>query len=175
MVIALIFCSLILAQLAGAVTVSMIPKTGTPPSARDTPGFTLEEESNKLYVYGGRFESPLGDMWEFDLSSESWREIHFTSSINPGPRFDPYLVSLGNGKILLFGGNTKSGPVSDLWEFDIENQYVRYIQWKLLNDKGSPPPRSYYGAMCHYEEDGKKYLAVYGGTGVNDYIKTFHV
>jgi hypothetical protein len=127
MVIGLILYSLILSELAGAVSVSMIPKTGTPPSIRESSGFAFDQESNKLYVYGGRFGSPLEDMWEFDLKTESWRQIHHTSSTSPGPRSDPYLVALGQGKILLFGGNTKSGPVSDLWEFDIENQNVRYI------------------------------------------------
>lgn len=153
----------------------MIPKTGTPPSIRDTPGLAFNKQSNKLYVYGGRYESPLEDMWEFDLNTETWREIHHTSSTSPGPRSDPQIVALDNDKILLFGGNTKSGPVSDLWEFDIENQYVIYIQWKFVNNSGAPPPRSYYRAICDYEEGNKKYLAVYGGRGINDYIKTFHM
>jgi hypothetical protein len=44
-----------------------------------------------------------------------------------------------------------------------------------VNDSGTPPPRSYYRAVCDYEEEGKKYLAVYGGVGANDYIKTLHM
>jgi hypothetical protein len=171
MVFALILSISLFSKLIEAVSVSMIPESGTPPPIRDLPGFALNEEANKLYIYGGRNVSPLDDMWEFDLATETWREIHYTSSIYPGPRSEPYLVSLKSGEILLFGGNTKSGPVSDLWVFDIENKYVRYIQWNLVSSNGTPPPRSYYRAMCHYKEDGKKYLAVYGGVGEREYIQ----
>jgi hypothetical protein len=162
-------------NLALAVSVSMIPKSGTPPPIRDLPGLALNEEANKLYIYGGRNVSPLDDMWEFDLATETWREIYYTSSISPNPRSEPYLISLNSGQMLLFGGNTKSGPVSDLWMFDIENQYVRSIQWNLINSSGSPPPRSCYRSISDYVKDGKKYLAVYGGMGERGYINTLYM
>ncbi len=65
--------------------------------------------------------------------------------------------------------------MSDLWEFDINNQYVIYSQWKVVNDSGELPPRSYYRAVCNYEKDGKQYLAVYGGAGLNEYIQTLYM
>lgn len=175
MVLSLLLYTLVISKLAKGVSVSKIPKTGTPPSARDLPGFAIDEDSNKLYIYGGRNESPLDDMWEFDLNTESWREIYSTSSTSPGHRSEPYLFKKEPGKLILFGGIGKRGPVSDLWEFDIENEYVRYIQWKLVNESGEVPPRAYYRAMCHYEKDGKKYLAVYGGIGSDTFEKNLHM
>jgi hypothetical protein len=127
MVLSLVLYTLIVSNLAEGVSVSMIPKSGTPPSARDLPGFAIDEDAQKLFIYGGRNESPLDDMWEFDLRTESWREIYHTSSIGPGYRFGHYLFRKEPGKLILFGGIGKRGPVSDLWEFDIKNEYVRYI------------------------------------------------
>lgn len=170
----IILANLLIATQAASVSVSMIPNTGTPPSVREIPGFALEKGSNKLYVYGGRYESPLDDMWEFDLSTETWREIHSTSSINPGARSDPYLFTKEPGKLLLYGGNSKSGPVSDLWEFDIANLYVIYMQWKLVNTIGNPP-RSAYRSATYYEQDDKSYLAVYGGFGEKESITNLYM
>lgn len=160
-------CLLTLA-LANALSVSMIPKTGTPPSFREVPGFTLDPSRSKLFVYGGRYTSILDDMWEYDIESQTWSEIYVTSSLNPGPRSDPYLASLDEDRLMLFGGNTKSGPASDLWEFDIDNYYVRSIQWRLVNTNGKAPPRTFNRSVLSYSYKGKKYLAVYGGYDAKD-------
>lgn len=153
------------------ISVQMIPESGTPPSYREFPGFTINSSNNKLYVYGGYSEIFTDDMWEFDLSTNRWNELHTTSVITPGARSDSFLVPLKNqAKILLFGGQTKSGPTSDLWLYDIPNQSVNYIQWKTLDEKGSPPPRGYYRSTCSYLHEGKQYLAVYGGVGKDSFI-----
>lgn len=152
--------------LANSISVNMIPETGTPPSYREIPGMVVNTVDNKLYMYGGRYDSILGDMWEFDLTANRWEEIYFKSMISPGPRSSPHLVHLEKeGKILLFGGSTESGPVSDLWIFDIENQSVKHIQWKVIDEKGRPPPRAYYRCTTSYEYEGNKYLAICGGLG----------
>jgi hypothetical protein len=106
----------------------MIPKTGTPPSFRELPGIALFESAQKIYIYGGRFETLLGDMWQFDLNNNQWSEIHISSTLNPGPRSEAYLFPIeATSKIVMFGGNSLTGPVSDLWEFDINNESVSYI------------------------------------------------
>ena len=116
----LLYIWLLAADIGAAVSVSMIPKSGTPPSYRELPGVTYDVINNKFYVYGGRQESLLDDMWEYDLNKNTWTEMHTTSTVGPGGRSDPHLVYLADqGKILLFGGNSRSGPTSDLWLFDI--------------------------------------------------------
>lgn len=153
-----------------SVSVSMIPHTGTPPSYRVLPGFALSEVTNQLYIYGGRYSSHLEDMWRYDLATNTWHEIHFSSSVSPGPRTEAFLIALDNSrKLLLFGGNSKNGPVTDLWEFDIDNSSVIHIQWKLIDTKGKSPFRAYYRCYCIYELEGKKYLAVYGGRGESSF------
>jgi hypothetical protein len=111
------------------LSAKMIPETGNPPSSREFPALTIAgTSSKKLYVYGGYGDSFADDMWEFDLSTSRWNELYPTSILTPGPRSQTFITPLrSQDKILLFGGNTKSGPVSDLWLYNIENQSVRFI------------------------------------------------
>ena len=104
-----------------------------------------------------------------DLINKTWNEIFYVTSISPGARSDPYLIFIeskdkGKDKILLFGGDSVRGPLSDLWEFDIESETLRYIQWKVIEGKNEPPPKAYYRSFNSYTHLGKKYLAVYGGS-----------
>jgi hypothetical protein len=164
-----LLCSLV-TRLVHSVLVSMIPHTGTPPSYRVLPGVALSETANQIYIYGGRYISHLDDMWRYDLATQTWDEIHFSSSTSPGSRSEAYLIPLESSrKLLLFGGNSKNGPATDLWEFDIDNSSVRYIQWKLIDAKGKSPHRAYYRCYCIYEFEGKKYFAVYGGRGESSF------
>ena len=149
------------------LSVKMIPETGNPPSSRDFPGLTIGgKSSKKLYVYGGYGDSFTDDMWEFDLLTSRWNELYPTSILTPGPRSQTFITTLrSQDKILLFCGNTKNGPVSDLWLYNIENQSVRYIQWKIVDDNGTIPIRTYYRSVCYFIHKDKEYLAVYGGIG----------
>jgi hypothetical protein len=126
MVLSFIFTILSIITPTHSISVSMFPKTGSPPRSRELPGFVMHTDYNKLYIYGGRAPDTLGDMWEYDLEENKWNEIYMLS-INPGPRSEPFLLPLPNGNILLFGGITISGPISDMWEYDIENNIVVFI------------------------------------------------
>ncbi len=43
---------------------------------------------------------------------------------------------------MLFGGDTKKGPISDVWLYDIESEIVIFMQWELAVTKGKAPPRA---------------------------------
>jgi hypothetical protein len=112
-------------------------------------------------------------MWEFDLSTNQWAEIKPGSVLTPGVRSNTYLATLEDKrKIVLLGGNLPTGPTSDLWLYDIENEPVISIQWKLIDPIGKPPPRAYYRAVCDYFHEGRHYIAVYGGLFRNTYVHT---
>ncbi len=54
-------------------------------------------------------------MWEFDLNSKVWIEMHSTGILNPGPRYYAFTTVLEESRqILPFGGDTKNGPISDV-------------------------------------------------------------
>ncbi len=113
---------------SSAISVGFIPQTGTPPPPRSQAGLALNRNGEKLYLYGGKSDYRFDDMWEFDLNSNIWSEIHPASVLKPGPRSSPFITSLKDeDKIVLFGGDTSAGPISDVWLYDIENQSVIVI------------------------------------------------
>ncbi len=124
-----------------SVSVKHIPQSGTPPPFRSLSALTLDSKGNKLYIYGGKYEREYSDMWEFDLSTNQCAEIKPESVLTPGMRSDTYLATLEDQrKIVLFGGNLPTEPTSDVWLYDIENESVIFIQWKLIDIIGKPPP-----------------------------------
>lgn len=70
-------------------------------------------------------------MWEFDLSTKSWHEIHPASGMRPGARSGAYLTVLDESRqIVLFGCDTDTGPISDVWLYDMDSEIVTFIQWQ---------------------------------------------
>jgi hypothetical protein len=147
-----------------AISINYSPETRNPPTGRQASGFTLDKFDSKLYIYGGISVSMFSDLWEFDLLTNKWTEIHSPSVLKPGPRSGSFLTRLkAQRKLLLLGGDTSNGPISDIWLYDIDNQTVALIQWKLVDDKGTPPPRGYYKSVTEFVHDSKQYIAIYGG------------
>jgi hypothetical protein len=154
-----------------SVSVEYLPETGTPPPPHESAGAAYDSVTNKLYLYGGMSEFKSSDMWEFDMNTYRWKEIHSSPSFSPGARSRSFLTILENSrKLLLFGGNSDVGPISDLWIYEIFSESVRFIQWRLVDYKGTAPPRAYYRSVCEYIHNGKRHIAVYGGMGRSEYI-----
>lgn len=154
-----------------SVSVEYLPETGTPPPPHESAGVAYDLVTNKLYLYGGMSEFKSADMWEFDINTNRWNEIHSSSSFSPGARSRPFITILEDSrKLLLFGGNSDAGPVSDLWVYELVSENVIFIQWRLIDYKGTAPPRAYYRSVCDYIHNGKRHIAVYGGMGKSEYI-----
>lgn len=168
---------LFLIAYTSALSVNYVPESRTPPPQRELLGLAHDSTSNKVYIYGGRSEVIHGDMWEFDLTTKSWNEIHTASVISPGARSAAYLTILEeSSQIVLFGGDTESGPISDVWLYDIDSEIVKFIQWQLIVTTGKAPPRAYYRTVCAYMHEGKHYLAVYGGKdNRTNYVTSLHM
>lgn len=159
-----------------SISVKLTPETGNPPKARKLAAMTHDSIDQKLYIFGGVSDSKLNDMWEFDLETKLWAELHVVSELRPGPRSGSYLLRLRDKpNILLFGGDTPYGPISDLWVYDIEYQTVNYMQWKILEYLGKPPPRAYYRAICAFSHESKNYMAVYGGANKDNFEKSLYL
>jgi hypothetical protein len=141
------------------ISAKLNPETGTPPSSRFLSSLTLNSMENKLYLFSGYDISYRDDFWEFDLKTQKWREIYPTSSVKPLPRKGSTIISLeSERKILLYGGVTKYGPVSDLWLFDIEQESVRFMQWKVVDDRGTRPHKGRFFITTFYIHEGRRYL-----------------
>ena len=112
-----------------SIKVDSIPATGTPPSKRERSAMAYSASSSSVFVYGG-FEDVneyYEDIWRFDVSTNKWEELISPSRFTPGPRIAAFMQVLEDQKsILLFGGNTQKGPISDVWLLDIDNVMVTF-------------------------------------------------
>ncbi len=161
---------------AEALTVSYVPKTGTPLPGRELSGFAHDSKYNKVYIYGGRSQILHSDFWEFDLNNNTWEEIHPASTISPGNRASTFMTVLEDSRqIVLFGGNSESGPTSDVWVYDLDSEVVMFIQWQIAATKGKAPSRAYYRCICDLIHEGKHYIAVYGGIGKISYSRSLYL
>ena len=113
-----------------SISVRNIPATRTPPNRRHDSALAFDPIQNSLFIYGGFEDSNefFDDMWRFDLNTQTWEEVLSPSSLTPGPRSNSYMQVLSNRRLLLlFGGSTVQGPISDLWLFDLDNYLVSFI------------------------------------------------
>jgi hypothetical protein len=154
-----------------SINIESIPTTGTPPSKRQRSSLAYDKSSSSVFIYGG-FEDMneyYEDIWRFNLVSNTWEELISPSRLTPGPRVSSFMHVLEESRsILLFGGNTQKGPISDLWLLDIDNIMVTFIQWEPVITKGPKPPASAYSGAVAYKYNEKTYIATFGGIGRKD-------
>lgn len=106
-------------------------------------GFTSE---------GGRFD----DTWHFSLESDHWQDL---GPIGPRPGrrcLHMGAYDLGKDRLVIYGGQ-RSGPLDDLWAFDVETR-----TWRELMAETKPEARMFASMVYDTEE---KRLLVFGGRG----------
>lgn len=117
-----------------------------------TPGGVDRSAQPALVLVGGRGPNgPLGDVWFYD---GSW------SRVADLPEVDGGLVGAAavtaEGKLWLFGGETRSGPTAELWQVDLETgKATRAAQ-------GGPWPAARRSAALAFDEVRRR-LVVFGG------------
>lgn len=95
-----------------------------------------------MYLFGGRDENQtFGDLWRFDPSSATWREILPGSGAWPSPRRNASLAwDADTDTFLLYGGIGGSTALDedlleDTWRFDVASE-----TWTLLSGASAPGP-----------------------------------
>lgn len=115
----------------------------------------LKNRDGGLYLQDGEY---LAEFWELkvDETNPAWRLI--SGSAEPGRRAGHLMVlDRFRNRILLFGGKSEQGPVTDLWAFDPTQE-----SWKKLNPAYPPiePPGMTYG----YYDLGKRMFVSNAGS-----------
>lgn len=134
-----------------------ISPDGTRPLERCLHAATYDPLAHQMIIYGGQNSGALGDLWAFDLATQSWREL--TPDISPPGRWFPAIAFLEHEEsVIIFGGRTSAGRDDDLW------QYVSFAgEWiELQQSPTAPAPRE--GAMAVYRPDHAE-LYLFGGLG----------
>lgn len=97
--------------------------------------------NGRVILFGGYNETGeyLSDTWEYDINSGMWIEYNVEGS-KPPARANHSMVFAGKGKLLLFGGKSKSGSgddvyLSDTWIYDIADNH----SWTEYNTEGVKP------------------------------------
>jgi hypothetical protein len=100
-----------------------------------------------LLLFAGWGEAPLQDTWNWN--GTSWAQV---GTSGPSVRSGQSMIGLGNGDVLLFGGQGLGPYLGDTWKWD-------GVAWTQLSVSG-PSPRE-GGAMALL--NGK--VILYGGSG----------
>lgn len=87
------------------------------PSARS--GHRMIAHKKKLFVFGGFYDTGVSykyynDVWIFSLETYQWQCINPTGSIKPAPRSAGCMASTSDGKILIWGGYSKTAVKKEI-------------------------------------------------------------
>jgi hypothetical protein len=65
----------------------------------------LVSGGQRLFLFGGRGDEILGDLWSYDVATGTWTEV--TASPAPSARFGHNAAfDAARGRLLLFGGQS---------------------------------------------------------------------
>jgi hypothetical protein len=129
---------------------------GDRPLARCLVRAVWDPGSDRLFMFGGQSnEFPfLGDLWTFD--GTSWGELPM--GVGPVARNFYSMSHIGDGRMLLFGGNAEEGRQNDLWLLDASTGL-----WSVVSVEGdAPSPREGHDSAWLAAEGA---LYVFGGQG----------
>jgi hypothetical protein len=123
------------------------------PAAREDHTWTLDPSSRTAYLFGGRDGSTVfGDLWAFDLASDTWSELTVTTP-SPAARFGHEAAWVdGVGLVVVFG-QAGSTFFNDLWAFD-----PAAGAWRQL-PAGGAVPVARYGSCAAVGPDGRLWIS----------------
>lgn len=129
---------------------------GPPP--RDSHTWTVDGAGEVAYLFGGQGgnatpSAVLGDLWAFDLASDSWRAVSPEGDVPPA-RFGHNAAWVDGIGLVIFAG--QGGPTTfynDVWAYDPDAN-----AWTALpNDGAAPVPR--YGSCAGLGPDGRLWIS----------------
>ncbi len=105
------------------------------PTSRFNYAMTYNPDNDKVYLFGGSDIGGSGgdETWEYSVSDNVWSQLCLSSS-HPAPRMAHTMQYIGNGIIILFGGETlaASSQFNDFWVYKVEHDV--WTMYGLSND-----------------------------------------
>lgn len=97
-------------------------------------------------MFGGLYDNAptfLDDTWEYNVENKEWIEMEIIGD-NPSPRMRHNFISIGDNKLMLFGGQSysqKGEYINDLWEYDV----INHTWTEKATNSIKPLPRQDFG------------------------------
>ncbi len=116
--------------------VELTPASGPAPAARRNASAVYDPVDNRMVIYGGFGTSYLGDIWAFDIDTETWSDLTPSSGPAPAARLTPASVydPTGHQMIMWSGQSFGSTFLNDVWSFDFDTH-----TWSQYAPTGGPP------------------------------------
>ncbi len=149
-------------ELATAKWVNLTPPSGPKPLKRCLHELVYDAAMERMILFGGCSSGfgpcPQGDLWSFDLKTNSWTELK-PSGDAPTARQNPTLV-YANQQIVLFGGRTSAGANAETWSYNLASN-----RWTKLVGDQAPAARSSHD--MDYDAKSNR-IIIFGGRGADN-------
>jgi len=137
--------------LCGILALALLSVVGLATAPPPRYGQAAVYAAGKIWVHGGRGESLLDDLWQYDIDLEHWGLTNVSGG--PGPRM--HHVAVSEDDTLWLHGGIADGPLGDLWQFRISAR-----TWSPHSPPIAPEPRGLHVAVML---QGRLWL--HGGSG----------
>jgi hypothetical protein len=104
------------------------------PDPRSGHSWTVDPSSAVAYLFGGRGGAGgLGDVWAYDLTADRWAPLT-PSGEGPAPRFEHGAAWVDGLGVVVFGGQSDSSVLDDLWAYHPSSN-----AWRAIDVAGPGP------------------------------------
>ena len=112
-----------------------------------------------LYIFGGKGQKLLNDLWKLDLESQKWSIVDAIGTLPPS-RF-AYASSIQGDSLIIWGGEGRLGLLNDLYLFNLLT-----LTWQELKPLSTFVPQPAKGACLVIDAP---LIYIYGGRNQNGF------
>ena len=106
----------------------------------------------------GTFPTFYADTWAYDFDTNAWTEVSPSTNPNTGGACHALAYDAESGRVILFGGHTSRGSLSDdTWAYDFNTN-----AWTVMNPAPRPLIQEYMAMAYDVESDR---VILFGGAG----------
>ncbi|CAG9318129.1 unnamed protein product [Blepharisma stoltei] len=138
------------------------PITDSPPNPRKGLIMDAIPSHNSMVGFGGyeNRESIYSDIWQFNVTSNTWNALFGTNNYSPDGRYcGGGFYRYKSEEYCIWGGRSSKGVLNDIWCF-----HLRYFTWREIEINGNTIVNSRYKiGYTSWNETGITMFAVFGG------------